>query len=401
MIKDIQHDMRVASTKDDRSRQRFVAAIRSHVLGPMAESMRKRYHEQVAPAYARKHGHEPESGAEVHDAMQADDYFRFYSSVRYNAQEMCFQSVIPMIDRNLDELNERAQDILSNASASAETDPDFEVPRNVSAIDVHLTPGSYHTEYAENDVAAGAIYDNTINVFAFNQMGLNMDDIGHTMSNYIRVKFPEFKPESILDCGCSIGHNTVPWQQTYPDAKVTGIDVSAPVVRYAAARAESFGAPIAFKQMNATKMAFPDNSFDIVFSSMFLHELPLKDIRAYLKEAHRVLKPGGLLLTMELPPNQKMGPYERFYLDWDSYYNNEPYYKPFRDQDYVELTTTAGFEADRFFDFQAPRYTYTPKDEWEQIVGADISYDNRSGTLSNGLKWYGFGSWKYGFGSWK
>ena len=60
--------------------------------------------------------------------------------------------------------------------------------------------------------------------------------------------------------------------------------------------------------------------FDVVFSSMFLHELPLKDIRAYLAEAHRVLKPGGILLTMELPPNNRMEPYDRFYLDWD-YYN--------------------------------------------------------------------------------
>ena len=50
---------------------------------------------------------------------------------------------------------------------------------------------------------------------------------------------------------------------------------------------------------------------------------------------HRVLKPGGVLLTMELPPNTSLDPYEQFYLDWDCYYNNEPFYKAFRDQDYA------------------------------------------------------------------
>ena len=120
--------------------------------------------------------------------------------------------------------------------------------------------------------------------------------------------------------------------------------MSAGLVRYAASRARSFGLPVRFMQMNATSLAFPDQSFDLVFSSMFLHELPLKDIRAFFREAYRVLKPGGLFLNMELPPNDRMQPYDRFYLDWDSYYNKEPWYKPFRDQDYRQLCSPPGLQ---------------------------------------------------------
>ena len=43
----------------------------------------------------------------------------------------------------------------------------------------------------------------------------------------------------------------------------------------------------------------PSNfNFFKLFSSMFLHELPNRQIRAFLAEAHRILKPGGIMLHM-------------------------------------------------------------------------------------------------------
>ena len=388
MINPHQHELRPEVSKDQASRQEFVSALRSHVLGHMAETMRDRYQQRIESGRSE---FVPTTGPEVHEAMQSDPYFRFYSAVRVNAQEMVFRSVVPVVDAQLEDLNRKAADIRATADAEPALAEDFEVPRNVTAIDVHLSPGSYHTEYADNDVAAGAIYDNSINVFAFNQMGRNIDDIGHTMANYTRLKLTDIEPRRILDCGCTVGHNTVPWKQAFPEAEVTGIDVSAPLMRYASARAASFGQDVNFAQMNATALDFPDNHFDVVFSSMFLHELPLKDIRQYLAEAYRVLKPGGLLLTMELPPNSSLEPYEQFYLDWDCYYNNEPFYKAFRDQDAAQLCEQAGFDKSQFFDFQAPRYSYMPEDEWLAKLDAEAVYDDHSGTLTDGLRWYAFG----------
>ena len=387
MLKSLNHELAAPATKDERSRQEFVAALRGHVLGNMADHMRDRYYSEYADDVAA------ENGNDVHDAMLNDAYFRFYSSVRYNAQEMVFRSVTPSIERNLPELNNKAADLRAEAN-NLQLDDSVEVPRSVSAIDVHLAPGSYHSEFADNDVATGAIYDHSINVFAYNQMGENMDDIGTTMSNYVRLNNPDFKPTRILDAGCTIGHNTLPWKQTFPEAEVTGIDVCAPLIRYGAARASSMGIDVRFAQMDVTSLTYPDNHFDVVFSSMLLHELPLKDIRAYIKEAFRVLKPGGLFLTMELAPNTKLSAYDQFNLDWDCYYNNEPFYKAFRDQDYAELCATAGFDTAGFFDFQAPRYTYMPEENFIAAMNAEPRFDEHSGTVTEGLRWYGFGCWK-------
>lgn len=398
MVKDLSHALKTKPARDERSRQEFVSALRSHILGDMAGSMREHYRQNVEPAFARAHGRKPVNGEEVHEAMHSENYFRFYSSVRYNTQEMVFRSVIPVVDSHLDELAVKGAELRADDSTvggSLTLDPSFEVPKNVADIDVHLSPGSYHSEYRADDVAAGAIYDNSINVFAFNQMGRNIDDIGWTFANYVRQKYPQHQIGKILDCGCTIGHNTVPWAKTFPEAEVHAIDVSPGTLRYGSARARSMGAAIHFSQMSATALKYPDATFDVVFSSMFLHELPLKDIKAYFREAFRVLKPGGIFLTMELPPNARMQPYDSFYLDWDCYYNKEPFYKPFRDQDTAALLQEAGFARDAYFETVLPRFTYTDGAEFAAAVRGDVvQFNERTGRLSEGMRWYGFGALK-------
>jgi len=396
VINRLPHELALNPSCDERSRQEFVASLRHHVLDGMAGHMRDRYHNVVKPEFVKTHGREPVNGDEVHDAMLGDTFFQFYSTARYNAQQMVHQSVIPMINRNMDDTNSKAKALRDNddVGGSLTLDEALEIPRSVSSIDVHLAPGSYHSEFTEDDTSVGAFYENSINVFAFNQMGQHMNDIGHTFSQFVKNVYPDFKPEKILDAGCTIGLNTLPWAENFPEAEVTAIDVAPSLLRYGSARAKALGVPVNFKQMDATAIDLPDNSVDLVFSSMFLHELPLKDIRKYFKEAFRVLKPGGLFLTMELPPNNKMPAYESFYLDWDCFYNKEPYYKPFRDQDFLKLCTDAGFGKDAFFETVLPRYTYTPHESFVAQAKQGPVFDNSTGRFSADIRWYGFGVWK-------
>ena len=397
MIHELMHSLKVKPSCDENARQEFVSCLRGYILVDMATTMNRHYEKEVAPQFEREHKRPPEDGVEVHQAMKSALYFKFYSSIRCNTQEMVWRSVVPVVERNLDGLIEQALQLKADegqSSGSLSLDSDLRVPQNVSQIDVHLAPGSYHTEYAPDDVAAGAIYDNGLNIFAANLMGANLDDIGESMSNYVRLKYPDFHPTKILDCGCTIGHNSAAWGKTFQDATVHAIDVSAPLLRYGNARAQSQGASIQFEQMNATALIYENESFDVVFSSMFLHELPLKDIRAFMAEAYRVLKPGGLFLNMELPPNNQMKPYDSFYLDWDCYYNQEPFYKNFRDQDYEKLCTSAGFEQDKCVQFIMPQFSYMDEADFKACIDASRGIDDKVGRLTEGISWFGFGAWK-------
>lgn len=42
----------------------------------------------------------------------------------------------------------------------------------------------------------------------------------------------------------------------------------------------------------------------------------------------------------------------------------------------------------------APRYTCMPEDEWLLHLEDGSGYDDHSGTLTDGLRWYAFGCWK-------
>ena len=173
MIQNLLHDLKLEPSRDEMARQEFVSCLRGYILVDMAATMNNQFVNNVAPRFEQEHHRVPENGPEVHRAMKDDLSFKFYSSIRCNAQEMVWRSVIPVVERNLEELVTGARSLSAdthNTRGSLNLDNRLELPSNVTAVDVHLAPGGYHREYTEDDVAAGAIYDNGLNIFAANMM---------------------------------------------------------------------------------------------------------------------------------------------------------------------------------------------------------------------------------------
>lgn len=388
---ELRHGLAAEVDRDTAARQDFVSQLRGYILNDMAAAMRASYERTVLPAFERAHGRAPQTQDEVHAAMRSNASFKFYSSVRYNAQEMVWRSVTPTAQRSLPKLEETIRSLSGTAGGSLKLDPDLPIPENVADLPVHLMPGGYAPS---DSPLAGAIYDQGLAVFSAGFMGRDLDDIGLSMSNYVKHRYPDFKPARILDCGSTVGHNAAAWARTFPQAEVHAIDVSAATVTYGHGRAESLGLPVHFRQMDATSLKYPDNSFDVVFTSMFLHELSVRDIQKFFREARRVLRPGGMLINMELPPNRELAPYDQFYLDWDSYYNMEPYYRTFRDQNPDDLVATGGFARSDYFQFTVPQFSYMNEADFVTAVHTPQRIDGDTGRLSASLQWFGFGAWK-------
>lgn len=337
-------------TLEERGRQRFCSALRRFAIQEMPERLRADFEERVRPA-RESAGIRFEDDESIDAAMRNEASYRFYSTLRYNAQEMCFQSVQAPVERALPEMIEVARDAVERnpAGGSLRLDPDFRVPEYVTELDVHLTPGCFHTEWTPDDVAQGAVVSLGSRVFTASMSHRSWGGVARALGRWIGHAYPDFRPRRMLDLGTSSGKNLLPYKQIFPEVEAHGVDVGAPLLRYGHALAEHEGVPIHFSQQNAEAMDFPDGHFDLIVSSFFFHEIPVGAIRNVLRECRRLLRPGGLMVHQELPATCLVDPWEDYFWNWDTENNNEPNYTAFREQDPIALCVETGFERARCF----------------------------------------------------
>lgn len=368
------------------ARQRFVSALRKHVLIDKAIEMRSAYDVAAKAAYAKTHGHPPRDHWEIKEAMRPNMAYRVYSALRLNAQEMTWHSVMDAVERDLPGMIAVADDAarLNPAGGSLRIDPSFKPPSYVADVDVHHIPGSFTAQLTENDVAIGAVAAHGTRVFSG---GLphrkdNPGAVAESVAHYLKLAFPDFKPRRILDCGTGIGKNLAPYRQVYPDAECYGIDVGAPGLRYGHALFEHQGIPLHLSQQNAEHTGFPDGYFDLIVSSFFFHEMPVASTKAILKENHRLLAPGGRLAHMELPPNVEVDPYAAFVIDWDNDNNYEPDYADYRGQVPTALCAQAGFSPTSCWQKFIPNWRTFGVEPFARFVKGEVAAPP-----------YGSGSW--------
>ena len=101
-----------------------------------------------------------------------------------------------------------------------------------------------------------------------------------------------------LELGAGPGSATRGVLATFPKARVTALDLSGPYLKIAQERLRKFHR-VDFVQGDATNLNFKDETFDVVYSVYVMHEMPPAEREALVREAYRVLKPGGALVLAD------------------------------------------------------------------------------------------------------
>ncbi|XP_021775672.1 uncharacterized protein LOC110739532 [Chenopodium quinoa] len=112
----------------------------------------------------------------------------------------------------------------------------------------------------------------------------------------------------ILDIGCSVGWSTRFLANKFPSANVTGLDLSPyflAVAQYKEKNGSSSGKCIKWVHANGEDTGLPAKSFDIVSIAYVLHECPAKATVNLVKEAFRLLRPGGTIAITDNSPKSK------------------------------------------------------------------------------------------------
>ena len=93
-------------------------------------------------------------------------------------------------------------------------------------------------------------------------------------------------PRRVLDLGVGAGHSSAALADMWPDATVTGVDLSGSMVR--AARRLHQRPNLSIRRASTSHLPFPDSEFDV---TTVLNAVPDLD------ELHRVLRKGGVAVA--------------------------------------------------------------------------------------------------------
>lgn len=116
------------------------------------------------------------------------------------------------------------------------------------------------------------------------------------ITNVVVQYAPQGAPISILEIGCGTGEQLVSLARKFPNARLTGIDISVPNVTIACDLVQHEGFSDRIKVVQADYLTRQLGIFDVIVSYSTLHLIPAPDAALFSKLANE-LAPGGVFIN--------------------------------------------------------------------------------------------------------
>lgn len=358
---------------DELARQQFVGALKQYVNGPLELAIAEDYSARILPEHRQRVGREPADRHDVADAFSVSQLFQLWGAAVYESQDMMWRTVDETVQRVLPAFASAYERLGESRLGSLELDPELSIPEPIRHVEIHRQPGGYFAESDEADLLTALRYFGTVELYR-NAKGMDPGDragepgIGSFIVAQVKKRYPDIAPRRVVDLGCGPGIDTIAYARAFPEAELWGIDLSPPFLRFAHLWAETKGHGIHYRQANAAATGLEDASVDLIVSNILFHETSDEVLRGILREARRILAPGGVMLNFDVAyqPDRISVP-RQVTNAWQVVNNGEPYWTGFADLDLRDELRAAGFPGAHI------RYEYEPLGTNELLVfGAEV-----------------------------
>lgn len=310
--------------------QRFLLAAKGQWTTNMYSQLRKEY-----DAKCQQSGVQPTTVSEVAEVAEGLTLYQFFAWFERHLQIGKYAGrygLAPYYSERRDRVLS-AIDTVPADDPILELHPEMKMPLYYEATDIHQHPGGVWS-----DDTAGLVYEHGARSTT-PLLGSSHGDLHYRFTDEIGAKF---KPTRVLDMACGFGKSTLPFADRFRDAQVVGVDLAAPCLRVAAHNARAKGLTnVRFVQASAAETGLESSSFDLVTSTMFLHEIPPRVLEKVVEEAFRVLQPGGHMIHLDFWSFPDA--FARFLHYGHGRRNNEPYMQPLAELDLPGLMKQTGF----------------------------------------------------------
>jgi len=318
------------SPQRNRALQEMLGGVLKYSSGVLREIARENFRDTdegkaLAEAFEKEPTQEEMAAlvARAKATAESDQFYRlerFYQ--RFVAEEVQSRQVWQSEERREELLALNALPV-QGAGGSLELDPDLPMPAYYDGVEYHLQPGGFdgYDLYGKGQRQSGF---NPYKYGGFAAVPFNSNIV--SQRGEVVRQFPKASYERILEIGCGGALTLGVIHSVFPEADLTGVDLSAGMLTSGHRLAETSGVKIALKQRDAQATGEPSESFDGVFSYAVHHEADIPANLAMFREVFRVLKPGGDFVISDPPPFRAVEPFHAAILDWDTEHREEPYF---------------------------------------------------------------------------
>lgn len=273
------------------------------------------------------------------NTIAAHRFNRFYQRI---VAEAVYDRGIPAAE----EKRVEAEPLLKPAPATDVTgtlqlNPKLETPDYYANVEWHLMPGGW-----DGYDLSMVMFMSGVVPYIFRHGGyaaVEVDADIFAQRTAVLSQLPRSDYARIYEAGSGGTPTLGMLRQRFPDAELTGADLSASMQRTGHEMDKKLGLGVNLKQEDCRHTSEQDNYYDAVVCYATLHETPNEVCRDILKEMLRILAPGGDIVISDPAPLRALTPYAAVLSDWETNNREEPFFGASVRRNLPEILSELGY----------------------------------------------------------